>query len=72
MLTLNEVEKKRDEIKRRMRLIKEALTQTDDVDSLNEELSMLMIQAKCLAMNIKRHREMAEYLLYADPYGGPQ
>lgn len=72
MLTLADAEAKHESIKREMRRIRRAMRTQEDVEGLVEELTALTMECRALNYALQRHREMAQYLAMANPYGGPQ
>lgn len=72
MLTLADAEAKHESIKREMRRIRRAMRTQEDVEGLVEELTALTIECRALNSTLQRQREMAQFLAFADPYGGPQ
>jgi hypothetical protein len=73
MITMAELEDRREETKRRIEELRqinkayEGLTpaQKDEFDRLRETLDII-------DFNLTRHNEMTEYLAQAEPFGGPQ
>lgn len=73
MITIAELEDRRDETNRRIEELRktnrayEGLTpaQKDEFDRLREALDII-------DFNLTRHTEMTEYLASAEPFGGPQ
>lgn len=72
MLTLAEAEARHDALKRRMREIRRSLRTNENVPGLCEELDQLITEVRSLAFTLRRSREIAEYLIEAQPYGPPQ
>ena len=72
MLTLADAEAKHEKLKRQMRLIRRAIRTQDNVDGLAEQLEKLTREARNLVVTLNKQREMAQYLIQVEPYGGPQ
>lgn len=70
VLTLAEVELKHERLKREMREIRRAMRTRENTDGLAERLSELSIECRLLYSALKKHREMVEYLMIVEPYGG--
>lgn len=70
MLTLADVEAKHERLKREMRALRKAMRTQENTDGLAEKLSALSLECRLLHSALRKHREMAEFLLVVEPYGG--
>ena len=76
MKTLADLERNYDDVMARLKDIRRKINDTKDDGSvdmaLSEEWMELHAEANILMYNLTRHREMTDYLISSDPYGGPQ
>jgi hypothetical protein len=67
-----QAEAKHDQLRQEMRRIRRAIRNNQDVEGLEQALNEIKAQAKALAIALEQCRQMADYLMAAEPYGGPQ
>lgn len=67
-----QAEAKHDQLRQEMRRIRRAIRNNQDVEGLERALEEIKAQAKALAIALERCRQMSDYLMSAEPYGGPQ
>lgn len=75
MKTLAELEKSYDNVMDRLKKIRNEISADQDlarISELNMEWMELHAEANILMYNLTRHREMTDYLISSEPYGGPQ
>jgi len=75
MKTLADLEKSYDDVMDRLKKIRNEISADQDlarISELNMEWMELHAEANILMYNLTRHREMTDYLISSEPYGGPQ
>ena len=73
MITIDELEKKRDNAKKRIAELRRIHFEFDGLtDFQKDELSRLRETLDIIEFNLDRHSAMTEYLSNAEPFGGPQ
>ena len=71
MLTLADAEERHQNLMRQMRKIRKAIRTQQDITGLASEIAQIKAEAAGLYAAIRYYREMAEYLMEAEPMGGP-
>jgi hypothetical protein len=76
MKTLADLERNYDDVMARLKVIRQKIADAKEGEIVDMELSSewleLHTEANILMFNLTRHREMTDYLISSDPYGGPQ
>lgn len=76
MRTLADLEETYEDVMARLKTIRQKINDSKENglvdDALSEEWMELHTEANLLMYNLTRHREMTDFLISTDPYGGPQ